>query len=136
MITFIITHEEYSKTYECSLTDSIEYLKDKIKKDFKLGDKYIDLYFDIEKPIRVLGQFNLEPGLSPRTMDRYTFDRYGIDGREINAHFEIAAGYQPFQVKAKAPVNLNKYSKPIESGESYEEKTFDIQSEDDFPALC
>ena len=135
MITFIVTHEEHSKTYECSLTDSIESLKNKIKEDFKLDNQYIDLYFDIEKPIRVLGQFNLEPGLSPRTMDRYTFNRYGIDGREINAHFEIAEGYKPFQVKAKGPVNLNKYFKPIESGESYEEKPFNIESEDDFPAL-
>ena len=32
--------------------DTIEILKERIKNDFDLGDKYIDIYFDIEKPIR------------------------------------------------------------------------------------
>ncbi len=83
MIKFLVTNEEQTIRFECSLSDSIEIFKNNIKKDFNLGEKYIDIYFDIDKPIRVLGKFNLEPGLSPRTMDRYTFDRYGIDGREI-----------------------------------------------------
>tara|TARA_B100000902_G_scaffold248364_1_gene235046 strand:+ start:252 stop:665 length:414 start_codon:yes stop_codon:yes gene_type:complete len=136
MITFLVTNEEQTIRYECSLSESIEVLKNNIKKDFNLGEKYIDIYFDIDKPIRVLGQFNLEPGLSPRTMDRYTFDRYGIDGREINVHFEIVEGYKlPLQVKKKTNLNLSKYSNEITSGESIERPQFNLESEEDFPSL-
>tara|TARA_B110000285_G_scaffold232756_1_gene304658 strand:+ start:240 stop:653 length:414 start_codon:yes stop_codon:yes gene_type:complete len=136
MITFLVTNEEQTIKYECSLSDSIEVLKNNIKKGFELGDKYIDVYFDIDKPIRVLGQFNLEPGLSPRTMDRYTFDRYGIDEREINLHFEIVEGYKlPLHVKKKTNLNLSKYSKEIISGESIKTPQFNLDSEDDFPSL-
>lgn len=136
MITFLVTNEEQTIRYECSLSESIEILKNNIKKDFNLGEKYIDIYFDIDKPIRVLGQFNLEPGLSPRTMDRYTFDRYGIDGREINVHFEIVEGYKlPLHVKKKTNLNLSKYSKEITSGESIERSQFNLESEEDFPSL-
>ena len=135
MITFLVTSEEQTIQYECSLSDNIEVLKNNIKKDFNLGEKYIDIYFDIDKPIRVLGQFNLEPGLSPRTMDRYTFDRYGIDWREINVHFEIVEGYKPLQVKKKVNMNLSKYSKEITSGESIERPQFNLESEEDFPSL-
>mgnify|MGYP002637964068 FL=1 len=136
MITFLVTNEEQTIRFECSLSDSIEIFKNNIKKDFNLGEKYIDIYFDIDKPIRVLGKFNLEPGLSPRTMDRYTFDRYGIDGREINVHFEIVEGYKlPLKVKKKTNLNLSKYSKEITSGESIERPQFNLESEEDFPSL-
>ena len=59
MITFLVSNDEHINKYECSLSDTIETLKERIKNDFDLGDKYIDIYFDIEKPIRVLGKFNL-----------------------------------------------------------------------------
>ena len=135
MITFLVSNEEHINKYECSLSDTIEILKERIKNDFDLGDKYIDIYFDIEKPIRVLGQFNLEPGLSPRTMDRYSFDRYGIDGREINLHFEIVEGYKPFKSKKNVTLNVNKYSSEIKSGESISGPTFNLKSDEDFPSL-
>ena len=85
MIVFVISKDDITKNFECSLEDSILSLKKNIIKEFKLKCEYIDIDFQLERPIRSLGKFNLESGVLPRTLDTYTFDRYGLDGRTVNA---------------------------------------------------
>ena len=51
MITFLVTNEEQTIRFECSLSDSIEIFKNNIKKDFNLGEKYIDIY-EYDKVLR------------------------------------------------------------------------------------
>ena len=53
--------------------NTIEDLKEKIKEIYNISS-YIDIDFKIEKPMRVLGKFNVEPGILPRTFDRYELD--------------------------------------------------------------
>ncbi len=52
MINFVITKDDITNTIECNLEDSILSLKKKIIDEFKLTCKYIDLDFQLERPIR------------------------------------------------------------------------------------
>mgnify|MGYP001182908829 FL=1 len=131
MITFVITKDEISKTFECTLEESILSLKTKIIQEFNLKCPYVDIDFQLERPIRSLGKFNLESGILPRPLDTYTFDRYGLDGKEVNATFHEVNDYDNKKYDKKIRhVNLSqKYKQEEEKG------PFDLASEDDFPSL-
>ena len=133
MIQFLITKDDITKEIECTLQDSISSLKTTIIQEFNLKCPYIDIDFQLERPIRSLGKFNLESGILPRPLDTYTFDRYGLDGKTINATFIEVTDYvsQRYDRKLKH-VNLAQKQK-----ERAEKKNvgFDINSEDDFPSL-
>jgi hypothetical protein len=53
--------------------------KQEIIKQFSLSCKYIDITFVLEKPMRVLGKFNVESGKLPRTLDRYKLERFAFN---------------------------------------------------------
>ena len=140
MITFIITKDDITKNFECSLEDSILSLKNKIIQEFNLSTNYIDLDFVLERPIRSLGKFNLESGIIPRTLDGYTFDRYGLDGKNVTATFHEVLDYQPKKYERSFKhVNLSqKYkgsTKELNDIQIKNEHVFDLASEDDFPPL-
>ena len=100
-------------------------LKKGIIKQFNLKCDYIDLFSTMERPIRVMGKFNFDKGLQPRTLDNY---RFGIDERELTITYEEVTDYLP-QVKLVSVNTLEKYSPPNET------KPFDITSESEFPSL-
>lgn len=137
MITFIISKDDITKTFECSMEDSILSLKNKIIQEFNLSTNYIDIDFTLERPIRSLGKFNLESGIIPRPLDSYKFDRYGLDGKTVNATYYIVNDFQPKKYERKFKhINLSQKYKN-EKLEKVEEvkNTFDINSESDFPTL-
>ena len=137
MITFIITKDDINKNFECSMEDSILSLKNKIIKEFDITTNYIDLEFILERPIRSLGKFNLESGIIPRPLDSYKFDRYGLDGKTVNATYHIVNDFQPKKYeRVFKHVNLSqKYkNEKLEKIET-EKNIFDINSESDFPSL-
>ena len=133
MIVFVISKDDITKTFECNLEDSILSLKNNIIKEFDLVCNYIDIAFQLERPIRSLGKFNLESGILPRTLDTYTFDRYGLDGREVNATFIEVDDYVS-QIYNKKIKHVNLAQKQKERIEK-QDVSFDIHSEDDFPSL-
>ena len=142
MIQFVINKDDVSNTFECSLEDNITSLKDKIIKEFNLQCKYIDIDFQLERPIRSLGKFNLESGILPRPLDTYTFDRYGLEGKTVQATFHEIVDYEPkkYDKKFKHSNTTQKYKvggsgMSMNSGDSVFEKGFDIDSENDFPSL-
>tara|TARA_Y100000590_G_C15692093_1_gene1003785 strand:- start:703 stop:1023 length:321 start_codon:yes stop_codon:yes gene_type:complete len=104
-------------------------------KEFNLECPYIDIDFQLEKPIRSLGKFNLESGILPRPLDTYTFDRYGLDEKYIHATFYEVHDYEPKKYDKKLKhINLSqKYL--LQKKEKEEVSTFDILSEKDFPPL-
>lgn len=133
MITFIIHGNGLEKTFTCNTNDSILSLKDDIIKEFELKCDYIDLDFQLERPIRELGKFNLESGVIPRTLDTYNFDRYGLDNKTINAEYIEVADYTPKKYnKIIRHVNL---SQKYQRENKVEEQSFNINSEEDFPSL-
>ena len=142
MITFVITKDKYEEKFECDLTDSILSLKKQIIERFKLKGEYVDIDFQIERPIRKIGKFNLEKGVIPRTLDLYTFDRYGLEGRTIQASFNEVEDYQPIQPiqsRTNNQITFNKdmsYSEFKRSGLNKQSGlTFDLKSDKDFPSL-
>jgi len=137
MITFVITKDDITKNFNCNLEESIISLKKDIRKEFNLTSKYIDLEFQLERPIRELGKFNLESGIIPRTLDGYTFDRYGLDGKSVNATFHEVIDYEPKKYERSFKhVNLSqKYKNIKDEKDEKEEVNFDINSNDDFPSL-
>ena len=143
MITFIVTKDDNTKTIQFSNEGTLLDLKKEIIKQYELSCKYIDVISNVERPIRVLGKFNYDKGLQPRTLDNYPFDRYGIDERTIPITFEINDEYKP--IIKKASVNNNgpasKYVPPNRQNIVEEEKIhpsqaqYDLNNTDDFPSL-
>ena len=134
MITFVITRDDIEKTYEYSPDVNIYKLKLDIIKDFELSCEYIDLNITIERPIRVLGKFNMEPGIIPRTMDMYPFDRYGIDNKIVTATFNEVVDYKPYD-KKKSDISLLKRALQRDEGKKEENIVYNLESEEDFPSL-
>ena len=79
---------------ECEEGKSLSDLRKQIIKELNLSCNYIDMTYVLEKPIRILGKFNVEPGKVPRTLDRYTLDRFAFkDVLQIN--IEEVSDYDP-----------------------------------------
>ena len=147
MITFLVNKDDKETTFECSLEDSILSLKNKIIQDFDLSCDYIDIDFQLERPIRSLGKFNLESGILPRPLDNYTFDRYGLDGKTVNATFHIVEDYDHKKYSKKFSkkynhINVLKTREEMEIDENFEKSyneskniKFNLNSETDFPSL-
>lgn len=135
MIQFLINKDDITKEIECSLEDSISSLKTTIIQEFNLKCKYIDIDFQLERPIRSLGKFNLESGILPRSLDAYKFNRYGLDGKEVTATFHEVNDYEPKKYDKKFKhVNIMK-GKAEDRTLNDGEPSFDITSENDFPSL-
>ena len=145
MVNFTVMKDEITKEYECRPSETILQFKEKIHKDFELEkNEYVDLEFVLEKPLRVLGKFNVEPGIIPRTMDRYTLERYAFGDKNIQTTFHIVQNFKQPIVKKQRGKLLGAYKAPVgemKSGDSvgvphqFNVPNFDITSTDDFPSL-
>ena len=85
--------------------------------------------------MRVLGKFNVEPGILARTFDRYELDKFGIKDK-INLTFYEVNDYKPY-INNKRTLNIKKYS--VGGGDNGEIENvisgYNIHSEEDFPKL-
>ena len=90
MVEFVINDQ----TIECEETMTILEAKKHIIKQLDLSCKYIDINFVMEKPMRVLGKFNVEPGRLARTLDRYPLERFAFKD-SVNLEYEMVEGYDP-----------------------------------------
>ncbi len=139
MVNFTVMKDEITKEYECQPSETILQFKEKIHKDFELKhNEYVDLEFVLETPLRVLGKFNVESGVVPRTMDRYTLERYAFGDKNIQTTFHIVQNFKQPIVKKQRGKLLGAYKAPVgemNSGDSFETPSFDINSTDDFPSL-
>ena len=78
--------------------------KQEIMKQLSLSCTYIDLSFVLDKPMRVLGKFNVEPGKLPRTLDRYKLERFAFSD-VIQVEIIDVDDYDP---TFKKPYTVNK----------------------------
>ena len=141
MITFIVTKDDNTKTIQFSNDGTMLDLKKEIIKQFELDCEYIDITSNVERPIRVLGKFNFDKGLQPRTLDNYPFNRFGIDERTIPITFSEEKNYLPIIKKPSTnSSSSSKYVPPNGQSLNVDElpkvAQFNIESEIDFPALC
>ena len=110
-VNFKVNKDGVIKDFTLEVETTIEDLKNTIKEEYNISS-YIDIDFQIEKPMRVLG--NLEC---------------------INLTFKEDKGYKPPRVQNRT-LNLNKYSSmgEVEKVKNSDE-VFNINSEKDFPRL-
>ena len=132
-VDFKVIKDDVVKEFTIEVKTTIEDLKNMIKDEYNILS-YIDIDFQIEKPMRVLGKFNVEPGILARTFDRYELNKFGINLEEIQLTFHEVKGYTPYRNNNRT-LDLKKYS----SG-GVEERVdtvtgYNINSEEDFPKL-
>lgn len=130
-VIFNVTKNEITKKYSFSIKKTVMCLKKEIISDFKLTEKYIDIYFLLDRPIRTLGLFNVEPGILPRTLDNYQLERFGLKGRTVDITFQEISDYTPFE-KKRGVINL---TRRVGDKKENIEQTFNLHSEIDFPSL-
>ena len=120
-VTFIVNKDSIEKEYSLENTKTINDFKNMIIKYFYISSIDIDIDFQLERPIRSLGKFNIEPGILPRPLDIYKLERFGIQNKVINATF---IPVEEYSIQNNKP-NTNKMNKEY----------FNIHSEEDFPKL-
>jgi len=142
----------------CTGTDTTLELKKEIIKVLGLECPYIDISYDINKPMRVMGKFNVEPGLLPRTFDNYALDRFAFkEGVDVNISLTEVSDYEPRKRtpfisggrgrgtskavgRGKAtpqPYRLSTFDHTQNQVDmTIKEPTFLLDSQEDFPPLC
>ena len=155
MVEFVINDQ----VIECEETMTILEAKKHIIQQLDLSCKYIDINFVMEKPMRVLGKFNVEPGKLARTLDRYPLERFAFKD-SIKLEYEIVEGYDPDKRKPLMSGGSRGRGSGIGSGRGLPggayvppsrsnslfnheatqvelklEPQFDLDSQEDFPSL-
>ena len=128
-VDFKVIKDDVVKEFTIEVKTTIEDLKNMIKDEYNILS-YIDIDFQIEKPMRVLGKFNVEPGILARTFDRYELDKFGIKDK-INLTFHEVKDYTP-QSLSKNKINLTRLTSLTNNDDRVD---FNINSEEDFPKL-
>jgi hypothetical protein len=152
MTTFIIDDTEIP----CELSITMLELKQKIIKECNIDSSYVDISFILDTPVRILGKFNVEPGKLPRTLDRYTLNRFALQDRMTLEYIEVD-DYDPTKLnrvtlmsgsgRASAAVGkgIGAYVSPgirktslfdhTSDEVSMDTPSFALDSESDFPSL-
>jgi len=156
MVMFVVNEKEIN----CQLTDTILEVKKEIMKQLELTCPYIELSFNLDKPLRAIGKFNVDIGRMPKTFDRYILDRFAFPSdKPIQVDFTEVTDYDPSkQVRnplmsggrgrgrglsrdlgggAYVPPNRETSTFNHESTEQTMEvePTFELTSDKDFPSL-
>lgn len=90
MVFFVVGDNEY----EFELSSTILDVKKRIIKELNLSCKYIDLEFCLERPMRVLGKFNVEPGKVPRPLDKNMLSEFAFKDKVKLSYTEVS-DYDP-----------------------------------------
>ena len=160
MVVFVVNEKEI----QCEPTDTLLEIKKEISKQLELTCPYIELSFNLDKPLRVLGKFNVEPGRMPRTFDRYILDRFAFSDKPIQVDYTAVTDYDPNKQVRKplmsggrgrgkglsrslgADSGSGAYVPPSRETSTFNhestqvemtvEPTFELASEEDFPSLA
>ena len=121
---------------------------DKIIKECNIDSSYVDISFILDTPVRILGKFNVEPGKLPRTLDRYTLNRFALQDRMTLAYTKVD-DYDPTKLNrvtlmsgsggagAYVSPGIRKTSLFDHTSDevSMDTPSFALDSESDFPSL-
>ena len=134
---------------DCEETKSILQAKQEIIKQLDVACKYIDISFVLDKPMRVLGKFNVEPGRLARTFDRHTLDKFAFKD-SVQVTYDVINDYDPSVRKPLMSGGMGRgrgdvtgtYKPPVSSFDHTSlqqdmklEPVYDLESNDDFPTL-
>ena len=151
MVTFIINDREFNLEESNTMLEAKKY----IISELNLSCKYIDIEFCLERPMRTEGKFNIEPGKVSRTFDRYTLNQFAFKDK-VNANIFEIEDYDPDKkislfsggrgrgfgrgldrgLDTPRPLNQPKFNTNLNQVEiETDKKTFNLDSQDDFPSL-
>ena len=157
MAFFVVGDNEY----EFELSSTILDVKKRLIKELDLSCKYIDLEFCLERPMRVLGKFNVEPGKVPRPLDKNSLSEFAFKDKVKLSYTEVN-DYDPDKPRtplvfggrgrgrgqsmsrggglSQPPVNsLERAISSFNHNENVQdmnvEPTFNLSSNEDFPTL-
>jgi hypothetical protein len=148
MVVFLVNN----KSLEIDPAKTLLEVKQQIIKEFNLSCSYIDIFYDIDKPIRILGKFNIEPGKVPRPLDKHPLHTFAFKD-EINIHFLEITDYNPNVKKTlmsggrgrgrgrgrdggfKPQVRGSMFDHNATELDMNNEPTYNLNSNDDFPCL-
>lgn len=161
MVFFVVGDNEY----EFELSSTILDVKKRLIKELDLSCKYIDLEFCLERPMRVLGKFNVEPGKVPRPLDKNMLSAFAFKDKVKLSYTEVndydpdkprtplvfgargrgrgqSMGQSMGRGRGLSQPPLNSLERAISTFNHNEtvqemnvEPTFDLSSNDDFPSL-
>ena len=158
MVTFVVNDTEII----CELTDTILEVKKEIIKQLELTCPYIELSFNLDKPLRSIGKFNVDIGRMPKTFDRYILDRFAFSDKPIPVEYTEVTDYDPSKQVRKPLMSGGRgrgrglsrglggggggaYVPPTREASTFNhestelsmdvEPTFELTSDNDFPSL-
>lgn len=150
--------------YEFKESDTLLDVKKSLIQSLELSSTYIDIVIDLEKPMRMIGKFNLEPGRMSRTLDRYPLERFAFK-EKLPITVQEVSDYDPTPVRKqlfsggrgrgrgsdlyRPQINRPQINRPhsilqnsLSSFDSSQtrvemtvEPTFDLTSQEEFPSL-
>jgi len=140
--------------YEFKESDTLLEVKKSLIQSLELSSIYIDIVIDLEKPMRMIGKFNLEPGRMSRTLDRYPLDRFAFK-EKLPITVQEVSDYDPTPVRKPLfsggrgrgrgsdlyrpqsilQNSLSSFDSSQTRVEMTVEPNFDLTSQDEFPSL-
>ena len=140
-IKFIVKQENNEKEINLDSTNTVADLKRKIIEEYQLKCKCVDIYLQLEVPIRGMGKYTLEKGLLQRSMDVYSMDKFNVENKTLLVEFKELE--EEYTVKRKEfKPSGGKYVPPSRMRQKHDphpkvkEKTIDINDINEFPPLC
>ena len=152
MVIFVVDDREFEVDESKTMLEAKQF----IMNELELSCSYIDFDCCLDRPMRIEGKFNIEPGKLSRTFDRYTLNQFAFKDKLPVKLIEVT-DYDPHKPKPKfisggrgrgigrgigmsGGVGL---SHPPRSQSTFNTNltqmdfvdTFDINSQNDFPAL-
>ena len=150
MVIFVVDDREFEVDESKTMLEAKQF----IMNELELSCSYIDFDCCLDRPMRIEGKFNIEPGKLSRTFDRYTLNQFAFKDKLPVKLIEVT-DYDPHKPKQKfisggrgrgrgigmsGDVGL---SHPPRSQSTFNTNltqmdfvdTFDLNSQNDFPAL-
>ena len=143
-VNFLVKNENNEeKEIQLSMNKTILDLKKEIMNQYNLECKALDIFVDLEVPIRGMGKYTLEKGLIQRAMDSYSMEKFNIENKNIVITFkELENDYSLNAVKKSnqgssgryVPPRMRKYEEKPKQNFS-KQKQIDISDLNEFPPL-
>ena len=140
-VKFIVKQGNNEKEINLDHTNTVADLKSKIIDEYQLKCKCVDIYLQLEVPIRGMGKYTLEKGLVQRSMDSYSMDKFNVENKTLLVEFkELQEEYmvkkKEFKPSGGKYVPPSRMRRTLDSNQKVKEKTIDINDVNEFPPLC
>ena len=153
MVTFVLndsSYDENGSSYVVSEKKTMLEAKQFIMNELELSCSYIDFECCLDRPMRIEGKFNIEPGKLSRTFDRYTLQQFAFKDKLLVKLIEVN-DYDPTKIKKPflsggrgrglglsnniTPPSTSTFNTNLYQVDMSVDNTFDLTSKNDFPSL-